>query len=259
LRLGEAFGSLSDVASLYPYLVTRWAGHSATALLVLSAEEKTTLDAMHMARRAIVIPHFIEDRPLLPRPPAAPKASRKTVIMAGFIFKNKGYDIMLEAMSLLPDVELVFVGGPRLGVAGSDTAARLMDLARLKGVAHRMRLTGYLAEGDYQRHLANADLAVCPFEPDKSASGSLSSLIAAGCPILASEIPLIAEYNAVAPGAIATFSPYTPAALAGGIRDALEKPRDQGTRALVELRQRLGIARIYDQHLEIYQRVRAGR
>jgi glycosyltransferase involved in cell wall biosynthesis len=162
---------------------------------------------------------------------------------------------MIEAMRELPDVSVIFVGGARLSVGGDDPCGRLMALAKARGVDGRLRVTGYLTEPEYQRYLSSADLAVCPFEPDKSASGSLSTLIAASCPILASDIPLIAEYNALVPGAIPTFRPYTAGALAAAIRRVLEMPYEKLIQGFDELRERLSLSNVYEQHLSQYRRL----
>lgn len=146
-------------------------------------------------------------------------------------------------------------GGPSVGAEPSDVVSQLTRLARDLGAGDRLRFTGYLPEDVYQRYLMEADLAVCPFGPRKSASSSLSSLIAAGCPIVASDIPLIGEYNALVPGAIATFSPYTPEALAGAVRNRLACPRAEAAAGLLELRRRLSIGVVYDRHLVHYRQV----
>jgi glycosyltransferase involved in cell wall biosynthesis len=177
------------------------------------------------------------------------------VIVAGFIFEAKGYRLVLEAMPLLPDIRVVFVGGATLGDDRSATVSELTQLAARYGVADRLRVTGYLPEDEYRRQLAGADLAVCAFTSDKCASGSLSSLIAAACPVVASDVALIREYNDLAPGAIPTFAPYTPDALARAIRRLLAQPRAELTRGLAPLRRRLSISAIYDRHLDSYRRV----
>lgn len=251
--LSEAFRSTSRFDSLYPYRVTRWVLRHTQQVLVASGGESETLRSLGMADNVAMIPLFIESG-LVREPTSTPgPGALRTVIVAGFIFKNKGYDVMIEALARLPDVRLVLVGGPRLGASGSQTLTRLMNVAREHGVADRLWVTGYLAEEEYQRQLGDADLAVCPFEPDKSASGSLGSLIAAGCPVLASDVPLIAEYNAIVPGAIPTFSPYTPESLARAIAEQLRKPRPERARDLARLREQLSIRAIYDRHLEVYR------
>ncbi|HEY7203345.1 MAG TPA: glycosyltransferase [Methylomirabilota bacterium] len=251
--VGEAFRSAVSFDHLYPHRVARWVLRHSQHVLVASGGEAETLRSLGIDGNVTMIPLFVESGLVREPTGTRPPNTRKTVIVAGFIFKNKGYEVMLHALARLPDVELVLVGGPRLGASGSQTLSQLMSLARDHDVAGRVRVTGYLAEEEYQTYLAEADLAVCPFEPDKSASGSLNSLIAAGCPVLASDVPLIAEYNAIVPGAIPTFSPYTPEGLARAVAAQLAKPRIERGRGLGALRERLSVAEIYDRHLEIYR------
>lgn len=233
--------------------LARWVIDVGSVTFVLTGTEERLLVSMGLSRGTTLIPHFVEEPPS-PVPAARPSTpGRKTVIVAGFIFEAKGHQMMVEAMTMLPDVEVLFVGGPSVGAEASDSVAQLTRLARDLGVLDRLRFTGYLPEDAYQRYLMEADLAVCPFGPRKSASSSLSSLIAAGCPIVASDIPLIGEYNALVPGAIATFSPHTTGALAAAVRRRLARPRDEAAAGLAELRRRLSIRVVYDQHLVHYR------
>jgi glycosyltransferase involved in cell wall biosynthesis len=254
LHRAPLFSALWEFDSLYPCFLAHQAARVARVLFVLTNGEKTVLESIGIAARAVLIPHFVEESPSSCRPPAPPTSTMKTVIVAGFIFGSKGHQILLEAMPLFPDIKVVFVGGQSLSSLGSEHYTWVMNLARQKGVHDRLEVTGYLPDEEYQRYLAAADLAVCPFYRHKSASGSLSSLIAAGCPILASDIPLVAEYNAMVPGAISTFSPYTPEALATAIGKLLAVPRAELTRGLAELSQQLSISVIYDRHVQAYQR-----
>ena len=231
--------------------LVRWLAGESMVTFVLTTAEERLLASMALSRKTALIPHFVEDPPL-PTSSARPRRQRKVVILAGFIFDAKGHRMMVEAMPLLPDIEVTFVGG-----SASPRTAPLDWLTRLAGelgVLDRLQITGYLPEAEYQGHLMKADLAVCPFGPRKGASGSLSSLIAAGCPVVASDIPLIREYNDLVPGAIATFSPYTADALAGAVRVLLDRPRSETAAGLEELRRRLSIHAIYDRHLDHYGR-----
>jgi glycosyltransferase involved in cell wall biosynthesis len=101
------------------------------------------------------------------------------------MFDSKGHDLVIEAMALAPSIRVVFVGGDILGARFDE----LMELARVKGVSDRLTVTGYLPDEEYAQQLAAADLGVCAFGPNKSASGWLPALIAADCPIRASAIP----------------------------------------------------------------------
>jgi glycosyltransferase involved in cell wall biosynthesis len=260
LEPGRLFVELWDFTPLFPGAFARVIARAASLLLVITTWERDLLHRTGIARDTVLIPHFVEPLPeSVPAAAAGAPPSTRTVIVAGFIFNSKGHRILIQAMPFMPDVRVVFVGGPVLGAAGSESDLRLMSFAREKGVEDRLEITGYLQDDEFRRRLTTADLAVCPFEELKSASGSLSSLIAAGCPVLASEVPLIAEYNALVPGAIPTFSPYTPEALAAAITRLLAVPRAELTRGLSRLRERLSIAAIYGQHLEAYRRVLGGR
>ena len=257
LRPAAAFHRAWDLEPICPCVLAHWIARAGQALFTLSGSEEKVLHAMGIGLKTILIPHFVENPPPIRVPPHREGLPTKTVIVAGFLVGSKGHELLLDAMPLLPGIQVVFVGGPSPGALGHDKGSDLMELAKRKGTHDRLRVTGYLAEHEYQRYLHAADLAVCPFPETKSASGSLSSLIAAECPTLASDIPLIAEYNAIVPGAIRVFRPYTPEALATAIRTLLEMPREALTCGLAELRQRLSIASIYDRHAEVYRRVLA--
>ena len=81
------------------------------------------------------------------------------------------------------------------------------------GLEDRVRITGYLSEEEMETWIAASHLAVLPFR-DLSASGSLSTWIAAGKPILASDLPGFHEYDRRVPGAIRFLGSLDPAALA---------------------------------------------
>jgi len=225
---------------------------AAKTLVLLEAEKR--LFARHGPAKVESIPHFVEDaeRPDVVRTQHTPK----TVIIAGFIAPSKGHPLLIEALTLLPDVRAEFVGGPGLAASSRLNYDFIMDLAREMGVDDRITVTGYLEDALFARRLAAADLAVCAFEPNKSASGSLATLIAAGVPMIASNAPAVAELNALEPDSILFFSPYTPAALAAGIKSALAVPREALTARLQRLRERLSMAAIYDLHLQAYERAR---
>lgn len=243
----------SAVDSVAPFFVARWVIRHAALTLVLTQVERSRLRSMQDRHALGVIPHFVETGSLRSWQVGPTSAGRKTIILPGFIFRGKGHGLMLEAMRELPDVSVVFLGGPSLG--GTAEHSRVVRLAEQLGVTDRLKITGYLPEADYQQYLMTADLAVCPFEETKSASSSIASLIAAGCPILASDIPLISEYNAIAPGAIHTFRPYTPEALARTIRSILGLPRSALARDLPTLQRVLALPRVYDRHVDAYRQV----
>jgi glycosyltransferase involved in cell wall biosynthesis len=149
-------------------------------------------------------------------------------------------------------VVIVIAGGSEPNHAAYRDA--LLAEARVDGNAERLRITGYLPDEKLEVYLAATDLAVCPFRA-ASASGSLSTWVSASRRILASDIPQITEYNRLEPDAIATFSPYAPAALAAAILRVLATDEETQLAALARLRDRLDISVILDAHLQVYRQV----
>jgi glycosyltransferase involved in cell wall biosynthesis len=245
-----------DLGDVYRWGLAVAASRAASSLLVITAWERALLRSKGITRDTVLIPHFVEHLPA-PRPgPATPTStSMKTIAIAGFILNSKGYRLLIEALPSMPDVRVVFIGGPGVGPSSQQQYAEILDLVRQRGIGGQLEVTGYLPDEEFRRRLGLVDLAICPFIEYKSASGSLSTLIAVGCPILASDVPLITEYNAIVPGAVHTFAPYTPEALADAVRRLLAEPRDALIRGVGELRKRLSISTIYDRHVDVYRQV----
>lgn len=251
----EIFAGLWNFCALYRCGLARIAANGASPLLVITSWEKDLLLSCGIVSDTVLIPHFVERAPRQRVTPVYRNStSGKTILVAGFIFNQKGHRLVVEAMPLMPHVRVMFLGGPGVGQSGAEQYARIMDFVREKGVQDRLEVTGYLDDEEFQRHIRAADLAVCPFSEYKTASGSLSALIAAGCPILASDVPLIAEYNAMVPGAIPTFSPYSAKALATTISRLLTVPRTGLVDGINRLQKHLSISTIYSLHLDAYRK-----
>lgn len=200
----------------------RQLGRTADRIVVHSEVEVERLRGIVPLDRVRVIPHFVERRRLALGADEARErlglADRRVVTLLGFVYGRKGHRFAVEAVPLLPeDVVMVYAGGP---VAGRsyvhDLALRKAQELRL---GDRFRITGYLPEEDLETWMAATHLAILPFT-DLSASGSLSSWISAGKPMLVSDLPGFREYARLAPGALNLFGPAQPAALAAAI-DAL--------------------------------------
>lgn len=232
--------------------LTQRAAHT----LVCTSEEARRLGGLVEEDRLTVIPHFVEERPRSVDSGRAKEhldlEGARVVGMLGFINRQKGYDLVVEALPHLPDdVVALFIGRP--GLKSQDYVEDLRARAADLGVAPRLRVTGYVPEEGLDRYLAATDLALCPFR-EASASGSLSTWIAAERPILASDLPLFAEYNQRVPEAIATFHPYTPERLAARAKEVLGRPQEEVQSRLRALRESLSVPEIVAQHREIYRR-----
>ena len=234
-----------------------WLLKNVKRALVCTVEEKRRL--MHFPRgdRLQIIPHFVETRsPALT--PAQAKAklglTGKTIVtLQGFIYETKGHSIALEALAELPDnIQLVFAGG--CAPSMEYFIQRLTNRAAELRLHDRLLITGYLSEPDLETYLVASDLAISPFE-DLSASGSLCTWISLGKPIVASDVPQVAELNDWEPNAIMTFKPYAPAALAAAIRAALQLLPVGHSPGIARLRDRLALEQIAKLHVDCYQAV----
>ncbi len=115
----------------------------------------------------------------------------------------------------------------------------------------RVRITGYVDEDTLNQYLAATDVAVCPFR-EATASGSLSTWIAAGRPLVVSDLPLFAPYRAAAPEAFAVVDAGADgAAWAAAIR---AQRAATSTRALRNLQARLALPTIIQRHMRWYSR-----
>lgn len=232
----------------------RLAARRADRVVVCTAEEarRFRLQCPGQAERVTVIPHFVEQLRLPDRAGDVREQlglrGARVVTLLGYIHERKGHRLVVEAMSRLPaDVIVVFAGSAARDWVWFERDLR--SLAARTGVIERLRITGYIEEDELHRYLAVTDLALCPFETF-SASGSLSTWIAAGRPILVSDQPQIAEYDALAPGALRRFAPYRAEALAEAITAALDD--DPDPRASDSLRAQLSLERIAARHVEVY-------
>lgn len=236
----------------------RWLARHARVMIVCSEEEQRRLSAFVGGAKTRMIFLFAEERSL-PVSADEAKASlelsgRTVVTLLGFVHPRKGHKLLLEALAELPaDYVVVFAGRAR----EEQTKQDVLAFARDRGVEHRMRLTGYLPEEELEQYLAATDLAVCPFET-AAASSSINTWISVARPILASDLPLIAEYNRFEPGAIRTFTPYTASALARAIRETIEAG-DVSLARVIRLRERVTISEIFSEHLDTYRRALSDR
>lgn len=221
---------------------------------VCTQEEARRLSDRVSMQTVQVIPHFVETRSIQISRSEARQALRledyTVITLLGFIYSGKGHQLLVQALAQLPQtVRVVFAGGVSSG--HEAFYQELMALAEKKGVRDRIRVTGYLSESELEQYLVATDLAVCPFR-QTSASGSLSTWISVARPILASNIPQVAEYNELKPGAIKTFDSYTVEALTTAIQHLIPLRSESDDPKVLFLSQHLSISSVFDRHLQHY-------
>mgnify|MGYP002776989815 CR=1 FL=1 len=224
---------------------------------VCTQEEARRLSDRVSTSNVQIIPHFVETRTIHFSREEARKSLNLdnfiVITVLGFIYSGKGHQLLIRALCDLPEnVRVVFAGGVSSG--HEAYYQELMTLAETEGVRDRIHVTGYLSESELEHYLLATDLAVCPFR-QTSASGSLSTWISVARPILASNIPQVAEYNTLAPGAIKTFENYTSDGLKAAILEFLTADCKYENDKIAVLRDQLSMSSVFDQHLHSYDRL----
>ena len=240
----------------------RQLGRTADLIVVHSQIEVERLRGIIPVEKLRVIPHFVEHREL-PMSPAEARAAlgigeRKLVTLLGFVYGRKGHRYAVEAVPYMPDdAMMVYAGGPIEG------RTFVYDLALSKAqeleLGDRFRITGYLSEEDMGTWMAATHLAILPFT-DLSASGSMSSWISSGKPMLVSDLPGTREYARRVPGALNFFGPAgEPWPLGAAINELLAKPLPDPDPGVLALARELSMANTVDRYLRVANEALAGR
>ena len=158
---------------------------------------------------------------------------RKLAVYTGKVNDRlREIDFMLEAARLVPETELVIVGGRE------DEVARLRARVRREGPAN-VRFEGFVAPADIFPYQAAADVLLTYYSSElsinkyRASPGKLFEYMASGRPIVTADYPALRE--ALSPGAALFVEPDNPAALAEGIRTVLADP-DLGDRLAAQAR-----------------------
>ena len=146
---------------------------------------------------------------------------RRRVVFLGHLVARQGVDVLLEALAVLKarGEELT---ADVIGSGPLETALR--DRARALGLETTVRFHGFVADHrDVERLLAESSVAVAPYRPGEGTfteyadPGKLKAYLAAGLPIVLTDVPPNASELARAAGA--EVVPYD----ATGIADALSR------------------------------------
>jgi glycosyltransferase involved in cell wall biosynthesis len=151
------------------------------------------------------------------------RGCRYRLLCVGRLVPRKGYDIPIEALTKVPDTELLIAGG----AGGADATPepehdRLVALAEQLGVADRVHLIGQIARTDMPGLLRSADLVVCSPWYEPFGIVPLEAM-ACGLPVVASAVG--GMLDTVVDGVTgAHVPPRDPAALADVVNDLLNSP-----------------------------------
>jgi D-inositol-3-phosphate glycosyltransferase len=157
---------------------------------------------------------------------APPHGSPARIVMVGApgeLRERKGYADAIQALRLVPDAELVVVGGPAKRELRRDPQAReLRSVAARAGVDDRVRLVGRVAREDMPGWYRRADLVTSASWYDSFGITAVEGM-AAGVPVVATEVGGFPD--TVVDGLTGRLvPPHQPNALGRAMRSVLADP-----------------------------------
>jgi glycosyltransferase involved in cell wall biosynthesis len=194
-------------------------------VIATCTDEVEELRAMGLpSRRATVVPCGVDTDLFRPEAGTArPDASRPRLLSIGRLVERKGVGNAIEALALLPDVDLVVAGGPDPARLDTDPEVqRLREVAARVGVADRVRFLGGVGRDRVPLLMNEADVVVAVpwYEP----FGIVPvEAMACGRPVLGSAVGGLLD--TVLPGVTGELvPPRQPDAIAAAARGLLDDP-----------------------------------
>jgi glycosyltransferase involved in cell wall biosynthesis len=203
---------------------------SATAVVTVC----TSLTQAVRARAPQARVFQVEDPPLVDGPPPrdAPEAialrrelrlrALPVVLYSGNFESYQGVELLVDAASRVPDVQLLFMGGEPHQIE----ALRLR--ASGLGAGERCLFSGKRPPYELPAFLAVADVLVSPRIQGENTPFKVFTYLASGTPLVATRIP---THTQLLDDSLAFLVEPTADGLAAGIRQALERPDEARARA----------------------------
>jgi glycosyltransferase involved in cell wall biosynthesis len=205
-----------------------------------------------------VVPCGVDLRLFQPMGPAEGRdPRRKRLVSLGRLVERKGIADVINALTLLPDVELVIAGGPDAAHVHEDPEAqRLYTLANDLNVADRVVFRGRVERVNVPPLLRSADAVVCYPWYEPFGIVPLEAM-ACGVPVVVAQVGGLVD--SVVNGVTGIHvPPRAPLALADALRELLGNPKRCMELALGGTRRanrRYGWARIACDTLAVYHDV----
>jgi glycosyltransferase involved in cell wall biosynthesis len=143
--------------------IERAVGKAAAGIAATCSDEVFELVRMGIPRHKISIaPCGVDCDQFTPDGLQATKTRPRRIVTVGRLVPRKGFGDLIDALPLVPDAELVVVGGPAPDRLAADAeAGRLKQRAARLGVGDRVRLTGQVSRQDMPALLRSADVVAC--------------------------------------------------------------------------------------------------
>lgn len=211
----------------------------AARVLPVSEALRTGMEAHGIHARYEVVPNAVD--PALFHPGEGGSSRLLTV---GGLYEAKRVDVLLEALTLLPGVELDVVGDGPL-------RERYEELAASLGLSERVIFHGYRPKDDVARMMREAAVFVLASDFE-TGSCVLIEAAASGAPIVSTAAGATAEIVAATGGLLAERD--DPELLASRIRETLDGAGGDRAEIARRARERYGLERVGEQLREIYER-----
>lgn len=231
----------------------------ATRIVATASAEAFELVRMGADKARIsVVPCGVDLRMFQPLGPAEGRdRRRKRIVCLSRLVERKGIGDVINALTLLPDVELVIAGGPETERLREDAEAqRLQQLASDLGVADRVVFRGRVERVNVPPLLRSADAVVCYPWYEPFGIVPLEAM-ACGVPVVVAQVGGLVD--SVVNGVTGIHvPPRSPIALAEALRDLLSNEKRCIEIALAGTRRanrRYGWARIASDTLAVYNDV----
>lgn len=207
-----------------PRAMIRWAARHAAGIIAVARALKDDLVKLGVpGERIEVLRNGVDLQLFQPIEREAVRRrldlSRTTLLSVGHLIPRKAHDLVIRALRLLPDIDLIVIGdGPERGA--------LAALAQESGVGDRVRLAGAMAQEELRDYYGAADALVLASSREGWANVLLESM-ACGTPVIASRAGGTPEVVA-APEAGVLMAERTPEALAHAVRRLFAHYPDRG-------------------------------
>lgn len=185
--------------------------------------------------RAPRLPVFqVEDPPLADRERPAPReaveelrrslslSASPVVLYSGNFEPYQGVELLLAALALVPEAQLVLMGGE------PGDVERLRRCARDLGVAERCRFSGQRPPGELPAFFALSAVLASPRVSGENTPFKIYTYLASGKPIVATRIP---THTQLLDERTAFLAEPTPTGFAAALRQALGEPAEATARA----------------------------
>jgi glycogen(starch) synthase len=198
--------------------------HASDGVIALSRHEVSVLSRLGVDEDSIwQIPLWI-DVPYIEAVPFGPSLAvdypSPHVLFLGQLKERKGYDTLARAMPLVlekcPSTTFLFAG------QNPARAGELQAICGENGTLDRLVLLGRVSEEEKVRLMRAADCLVYPTRYESFGLPPLEAM-AAGCPVVASDIPVVSEMIHSGENGV-LVAPESPVALAEGIVRVLSEP-----------------------------------